>query len=272
MLHKFSVHKSDFSSNVEEAEIRPLSLWQSLFAFAIPALLMAASFHWAMPLLQSMNLTIFESIVVAHTVPMALLLTASLVMFHKVDGFPLTKESFSQRFRFPRLTVKAAVWGMGVFIVAMFGYGLFNVASVVMLEQGWLSIPSSVPAFFDPQVTMSASLFAEMVGGQIVGNWSIIVLYSIMLFFNVVGEELWWRGYILPRQEVRYGRFAWVWHGLLWTSFHLFKWWDLLGLLPVCLVIAYVSQRTQNNWPALIAHFLFNGLGLLVMMIAVAGM
>jgi membrane protease YdiL (CAAX protease family) len=60
-----------------------------------------------------------------------------------------------------------------------------------------------------------------------------------------------------------------VWHGLLWTAFHVFKWWDLIGLLPVCLAIAYVSQRTKNNWPAFIAHFLFNGLGLLGMVTAV---
>ena len=271
MLHKFSINPSDLSSSNEEAEIRPLSSWQSLIAFAIPALMMAISFHWVMPLLQNIGLTTFESIVVVHTVPMALLLTASLVMFHKVDGYPLTKTSFSQRFRFPQLTAKAVVWGVGAFIVIVFGYGLFNAGSMIMLEQGWVSIPNSVPAFFDPQVTMTSTIFAEMVGGQIVGNWGILILYAVMLFFNVVGEELWWRGYILPRQEVRYGRFAWIWHGLLWTSFHLFKWWDLLGLLPVCLVIAYVSQRTQNNWPALTAHFLFNGLGLLVMIMAVAG-
>ncbi len=58
-------------------------------------------------------------------------------------------------------------------------------------------------------------------------------------------------------------------HGLLWTLFHAFKWWDLIGLLPVCLGIAYVSQRTKNNWPALIAHFLFNGLALIIVAAAV---
>jgi membrane protease YdiL (CAAX protease family) len=42
-------------------------------------------------------------------------------------------------------------------------------------------------------------------------------------------------------------------------------------LLPVCLVIAYVSQRTRNNWPALIAHGLFNGLALFLVIAAVMG-
>jgi hypothetical protein len=66
-----------------------------------------------------------------------------------------------------------------------------------------------------------------------------------------------------------YGRWTWIIHGLLWAAFHAFKWWDLVGLLPVCLLIAYISQRTQNNWPALIAHGLFNGLALYLVLTAV---
>jgi membrane protease YdiL (CAAX protease family) len=60
-------------------------------------------------------------------------------------------------------------------------------------------------------------------------------------------------------------------HGLLWNAFHAFKWWDLAGLLPVCLLIAYISQRTKNNWSALIAHGLFNGLALVLVLAAVLG-
>jgi membrane protease YdiL (CAAX protease family) len=60
-------------------------------------------------------------------------------------------------------------------------------------------------------------------------------------------------------------------HGLLWTAFHAFKWWDMLRLLPICLVISFSAQRLKNNWPALIAHALFNGLSLLALIAAVVG-
>ena len=41
------------------------------------------------------------------------------------------------------------------------------------------------------------------------GRWELVFLFLLVLFFNVVGEELWWRGVILPRQELadRYGGF-----------------------------------------------------------------
>ena len=271
MVHKFEMNHVQSELENEQAEIRPLTPLQTLLAFGIPALMMVISFHWAMPTLQNMSLTIFESIVVAHTVPMALLLTAAIVFVHKADGYPLTKETLRQRLRYPRLTGRAILWGIIIFVVSMIGYGFFNAIGAMLVGQGVLPIPGNIPALFDPQVTLTTSILDGLIGGQIKGNWGIIILYAVMLFFNVVGEELWWRGYILPRQEATYGRFAWVWHGLLWTAFHLFKWWDLIGLLPVCLAIAYVSQRTKNNWPAMIAHFLFNGLGLLAVIAAVAG-
>ena len=256
-------------SKTEGRGVQQLSWWQTALAFGIPALMMAISFHWVMPWLQSIGLTPFESIVVSHTVPMALLLTATLVMVFRLDGYPLTPQTFSKRLRYPRLTLKAVAQGLGLFVLMMVGYGLFNMLALLMIEKGWLWLPAGLPALLDPRVTMTTAVLDNMVGGQILGNWRVVILYTVMLVFNVVGEELWWRGYLLPRQEATNGRFAWVWNGLLWTVFHVFKWWDLIGLLPVCLALAYVSQRTKNNWPALIAHFLFNGLALVMVITAV---
>lgn len=262
MIHTIKENQIGTISKHETKEIRPFSLRQTALAFGIPALVMMISFHWAMPALQSLGLTPFESMIVSHIVPMALLLTASLVITIHVDGYPFTWNALRRRFRYPRLTVKTILIGVGLFAAAMVGYGLFNGLSLRLIEQGWLPMPEGLLAFFDPRVPLATAVLEDMVGGRMLGNWGVVILYALLLVFNVVGEELWWRGYILPRQEIRHGRFTWVLHGLLWTLFHAFKWWDLLGLLPVCLATAYISQRTKNNWPALIAHFLFNGLGL----------
>lgn len=269
MLHLAKTKQVENKMRNGEMELRPLSNWQTAVAFGLPTVVMIFSFHWFMPWLQTLGLTPFESIVVSHTVPMALLLTAAVVMFHRVEGYPVTWRGFRQRLRYPAFTWRAVLQGMGLFLLLLVGYGLFNAASQLLITQGWLLVPQNLVALLDPRVTLSTAVLDNMVGGQISGNWGVILLYFVMLCFNVVGEELWWRGYLLPRQEVRYGRFAWVWHGLLWTAFHIFKWWDLIGLLPVCLAIAYVSQRTKNNWPAFMAHFLFNGLGLLGVVTAV---
>jgi len=72
---------------------------------------------------------------------------------------------------------------------------------------------------------------------------------------NVLGEEFWWRGYVLPRQELSFGKWTWLIHGLLWSGFHLFMPWDAIRLLPGSLALPFVAQRRKNTWPGIIGRF-----------------
>ncbi len=251
--------QSGSDSKESQAGLKPLPFWGSLIAFGAPALLLVFSYHLFMPWLRMMGLAAAESFVVAHIAPMAVLLAVSLHVFHDVEGWPLTRAAFSRRFRYPRLTVKMVLLGLGTFLVLNIAYGAFSQLGAA------LSGPGLAPA------AGTVTSVADVLGADVQGQWEIVFLFLLVLAFNVVGEELWWRGIILPRQELTHGRWTWIVHGLLWTGFHAFKWWDLVGLLPVCLVIAYISQRTKNNWPALIAHGLFNGLALYLVLAAVLG-
>jgi len=100
---------------------------------------------------------------------------------------------------------------------------------------------------------------------QILGlpfSWGLLLYYLLGLFvFNILGEELWWRGYILPRQELAFGARTWIIHGTLWTLFHFFYHTNLgilISYLPTTLGIAYVCQRTRNTWPGIIGHMVSN--------------
>jgi len=247
----------DNSSANADQGLQPLSWSGSLIAFGAPALLMVLSYHVFMPWMIRMGLSAAESFAVAHIAPMAVLLAVSLHVFHNVEGLPLTRVAFSQRFRYPRLTLKIALLGLGAFVSLNIAYGAFSQASLALFNLA--------------PVAGAITSVSDVLGQSVQGRWDIVFLFMLVLLFNIVGEELWWRGVILPRQELAFGRWTWLVHGLLWTAFHVFKWWDLMGLLPVCLIIAYISQRSRNNWPAFIAHGLFNGLALFLVISAVLG-
>jgi membrane protease YdiL (CAAX protease family) len=42
------------------------------------------------------------------------------------------------------------------------------------------------------------------------GDGWVLAAWLPMFFFNIFGEELLWHGYLLPRNEVRFGRTAWL--------------------------------------------------------------
>ena len=73
--------------------------------------------------------------------------------------------------------------------------------------------------------------------------------------FNILGEELVWRGVILPRMEARLGAHAWALNGALWLAFHLaFGLGNNLVLLPTILLTPYIAQRRRNTWLAVLLH------------------
>jgi len=98
----------------------------------------------------------------------------------------------------------------------------------------------------------------EFMGIPLQGAWWILVYYAaVILVFNIGGEELWWRGYVLPRQELAFGRTAWVVHGVFWSAFHLFMQptlWDTVRMAITAIGLSFVAQRTKSTWPGIVGH------------------
>lgn len=250
------------TSQQSEARVKtlqPMPLWQSFIFFGVSTMAMILSYYLFRPFLVAAGESPFEAFLASTLLPMALMFTAALVAYYRVEGHPLTRQAFSERMRYPRLNLKAAILGIGIGILASLAIGLLNVPSQALLDRGLIPLPQDAPGLH------------QLIGPELRGNWDIVLLFLINFLFNIVGEELWWRGYILPRQELAHGRATWFIHGLLWTGFYAFKYWEFLSLLPVTLLLTYISQRTKNNWPALIAHAIVNGLGFVLVLTAVVG-
>ena len=116
---------------------------------------------------------------------MALLYTAALVAFHRLEGYPLTWTAFAERFRYPRLRLRDILWALVIFAACMVGYCILSQVSATLVARGILPVPQG---------------------------------------------------------------------------------------LPVCPIITFSAQRMRTNWPAFIAHYIFNGLGLALILAAVVGM
>ena len=79
-----------------------------------------------------------------------------------------------------------------------------------------------------------------------------------------MGEEIIWRGVMLPRQEVVFGKWTWLFHGTGWAIFHVaFGWLLLVTLLPILYVQSYAVQKRKNSWIGVVIHAGINGPGFL---------
>jgi membrane protease YdiL (CAAX protease family) len=244
---------------MNDLNIKPLPFLPALFYFGIPSAVAAVIVYALMPWLHARGFPFFFNYLLVYaTAPMLALIVASLIAYQR-EGRALNWNDFSQRLRLGRMTGRVWLWAIGLAVFMVLSAGVLSLTSR-WVAANVFSPPEFWPAEMRPSASAAPALPTEFMGLPLAGNGWIFVALFVSLVIATFGEEFWWRGYILPRQELAHGRHTWIVHGLLWAAFHLFAPWNFIAILPGCLALSYVAQRLKNTWPAVIAHGLANGL------------
>jgi membrane protease YdiL (CAAX protease family) len=87
------------------------------------------------------------------------------------------------------------------------------------------------------------------------GGWGWFGLIVAMLVFNtVLGEELLFRGFLLPRMNGVFGRRDWLANGVLFAAYHLHVPWAIPGALLDTFIIAYPAKRYRSALIGIVVH------------------
>lgn len=85
--------------------------------------------------------------------------------------------------------------------------------------------------------------------------WGWFAVVVVLAIFNtVLGEELLFRGLLLPRMRAVFGRWDWVANGVLFAVYHLHTFWVIPTALFDMFSLAYPSRRFQSAWMGIIVH------------------
>lgn len=91
--------------------------------------------------------------------------------------------------------------------------------------------------------------------GFLNGNWPwFALLLASMVFNTVLGEELLFRGCLLPRMSRAFGRFDWLANGILFGLYHLHVPWAIPGALLDAFLLAYPTKRYRSAWIGIAVH------------------
>jgi uncharacterized protein len=125
-------------------------------------------------------------------------------------------------------------------------------ALLIFTAEGFIPYPFSPATGHD---------FAAFVGSEagaafMSGNWVwFAIIVALSVFNTVLGEELLFRGLLLPRMRGAFGRFDWVANGFLFALYHLHMPW----VIPATLVgdtfaLSYPSRRYRSALIGIIVH------------------
>lgn len=129
----------------------------------------------------------------------------------------------------------------------------------------WLILPVLIAGMglreFMPQLPHPAALdfftFMRSPAGEelLTGSWGWFAVLVVMSLFNtVLGEELLFRGYLLPRMEGTIGRWDWLANGILFAAYHVHRWWGLPGILLGALLYSAPSKRYRSALVGIAVH------------------
>ncbi len=211
--------------------------------FGTAAIVLFLETHYLIPFLSrqtGIEPVVFWLLVAGLGLFLPLLLFAIFVL--KREGHKLDKNTWRERLRFGKMT--PADWGWSLAAIIVIGGLSFAIMQLVEAIAGKVD---HQPPFmsFEP-------LTAD--------RYWILLLWLPYWILNIMGEEILWRGVILPKQEPVFGKNAWLVNGMMWTVFHIaFGWQLLVTMLPVLFILPYVAQRRKNSWHGVIIHAVING-------------
>jgi uncharacterized protein len=117
-------------------------------------------------------------------------------------------------------------------------------------------IEAAVPSIPGPSVRDFADFLDSDRGEDFFrGAWGWYAVLVVLAIFNtVLGEELLFRGLLLPRMRDAFGRGDFVANGVLFAVYHLHQPWDIPISLVDIIALAYPSRRFQSALMGIIVH------------------
>jgi membrane protease YdiL (CAAX protease family) len=223
--------------------IKNLGLSGSLAVFIPAALLMFCMTRYLIPYLSEVTgqeTILFWFIVGGAGIFLPLIITGIMIL--RAEGYQLSGSTWKERLRFRKVTGKDLAWSVAGLVIA-------GIASMLIMKVMEMAIGK-----FDHSPPFMA--FEPLSDGR---YWLLLVWLPYWIL-NIMGEEFLWRGVLLPRQEVAFGKNAWLIHGAGWGIFHIaFGWQLMITLIPLIFIQSFIVQRTKNSWVGVIMHGGLNG-------------
>ena len=114
---------------------------------------------------------------------------------------------------------------------------------------------------FVPQIhhaaTRELSSFFDSHAGHVFmsGSWGWLAILTTMFLFNtVLGEELLFRGLLLPRMNGVFGRKDWLANGALFALYHVHVPWVIPATIADAFIVAYPAKRFRSALFSIAVH------------------
>jgi membrane protease YdiL (CAAX protease family) len=119
-----------------------------------------------------------------------------------------------------------------------------------------VGIEQFIPSLPHPASRDFGAVLSSTSGQQfLIGSWGwFAVLVAMFVFNTVLGEELLFRGYLLPRMHGAFGDRDWVANGILFAGYHLHVPWAMPAILLDTCFLTGPTKRYRSALMGIAVH------------------
>lgn len=244
------------NSNFDWSKLKQLNVAQILLAFFLPSGFAFFGFRFILPKMVDLGYP---------KVLMWGIIASIMLLFFAIIGFLLIKKeakagniSIGERLLIKKIGIKQWLICLVIMIVGIILSVVVSPAVEFLKELPGLSIPQYMPFWVNPSIDpMNTDMGILSPKCSLKGNYLVLVVMTITLLLNILAEEIYFRGWLLPKMQIL-GKWSWVVNGFLFAVYHTFQLW----LFPVIFVVSLATTLTvylsKSILPAFVTHIVAN--------------
>jgi len=243
-------------SNFDWSKLKQLNVFQVILAFLLPSGFAFFGFRLILPW------------TVDNGFPKVLMwgvIASIMLLIFVIIGFILIKKeakanniSIADRLLIKRLGIKQWFICLGIMIIGIILSFAFSTLVEYFKELPGLSIPDYMPFWLNPSIDpMKTDMEILSPHYALKGNYLVVVIMSICLLLNILAEEIYFRGWLLPKMQ-KFGKWSWVLNGFLFALYHSFQLWLFPMIFVLSLAAALTVYLSKSILPAFLTHIVAN--------------
>jgi len=171
----------------------------------------------------------------------------------RLEGIPFTRAGLTRRLwlgapvspRTGRARKRYLWWALAAALV----YLAIDMTEILQPVNDLLT--NALPALNAPDYALIENLAVPEIEGQ----WWLMGLLVVLILSNyLLGEELIFRGILLPKMHGAFGRLDVIMNGVLFATYHVHLIWAMPAMLITDWIYPYLTKRYRSYWMGVVFH------------------
>ncbi len=224
------------------------TIWQSIIWHLLPGILGGIAYYLIVDFVRGLGFPSIVALIVSGSITVVPFELGVLIYQNRINDEKLFGETV--RYFEPLKFWEYVFWIFVIIMITGLIMGVLGPVSVYLQSEFFNWIPD--------EMMIDMGLSDEYSKRKLIITYVFIMIFIVIMVPTV--EELYFRGYLLPRMPAKLQNWKPIIHTALFAIYHIWSPWMIVSRLFGVLPLTYVVMRKRNIYLGIISHCIMNSI------------